>query len=236
MATTPADQETSALTALKTAAEHKRNSKERAELSCLSRAATSLLGVAVTRFDEPQSGIDYLRSRDVSAIVQRIADLNNNLYQSLIQNDGPPAAAVDNRITPVHIAWLIHEWDVAGRILAICTDVRVEKHFPPTKFWAEYHRAIECLVSWKPYNPELPKLRGYEKHWVPYLNLIATLTLNHELTDARKEIAESFVKRNRDKRLTDWEMIDGDGKRPVQWDFRETSILKFHELGPHNAS
>ena len=59
--------------------------------------------------------------------------------------------------------------------------------------------------------------------------MVADLTTGRPVATGRAEMAESFAKRNRDKRLTDWEMIDGDGKHPVRWDFREASILKFAE-------
>jgi len=229
MTPTPEEREKSALASLKTASKLRRHSDDRLELSCLSSAATSLLGVSVTRFDNSQSGIDYLRSHDVGAIIRRMAHLNGNLYQSLLQNEGPPAAAVDNQLTPVHIGWLVHEWDAANTLLAICADSRVTKFFPITTFWSEYYRAIQCLVSRQAYNPVLPKLRGYEKCWMPYLNLIADLTSDRDPTNSREEIAEVFARRNCDKRLVDWEMIDGDGRYPVQWDFRVTSILEYHE-------
>jgi hypothetical protein len=38
-----------------------------------------------------------------------------------------------------------------------------------------------------------------------------------------------FEKRNRNKWLTDSDMIDGDGKHPVRWDFRDASILRLAE-------
>ena len=59
---------------------------------------------------------------------------------------------------------------------------------------------------------EPPRVRGYEQYWVPYLKLVADLTTGRPVAITRAEIAESFAKRNCDKRLTDWEMIDGDGK------------------------
>ena len=235
MAPTSDDLEKSALTTLQTALEHQHKSNDRAELSCLNSAAVSLLSVSVSRFDRPDIGIDYLRSLDVDAVIRRIANLNRKLYLALLNSDGPPTTAVDNRITPIHIGWLLHEWDASDILLRICTDDRVTRYFPLTKFWAEYHRAIHCYVSRQLYDPAFPKLRGYEKCWVPYLNLISDLTYDRVPSNSLNEIAEMFSKRNRDKRLTDWEMIDGDGNHPVQWDFREASILEYREFAPKNV-
>jgi hypothetical protein len=106
-------------------------------------------------------------------------------------------------------------------------DEVVHKFFPLTAFWAEYHRAMDCLAANRPYDPVVPRVRGYEKYWVPYLKLVADITTGQAVATARAEVTESFAQRNRDKRLTDWEMNDGDGKHPVRWDFREASILNF---------
>jgi len=134
---------------------------------------------------------------------------------------------VDNDVTLVHIAWLVDRCPAANALLNICVDPQVCKFFPHTKFWAEYIRAIGCLRDREQYEPVVPKVRGYEQYWVPYLTLIADLTSSRDSSTSRREIKDTFLKRNGDKRLLDWRMIDGDGNRPVQWDFRECSILRF---------
>ncbi len=221
--------EKAALASIEIAATWREKGNVRRELSCLSTAVSSFLGVAVSRFAAAEDGIGYLHSHDTATVLRRVADLNDQLYRALIHSDSRPFAAVDNTITPVHIAWLVEEWDVANQLLDICTDPTVAKFFPLTTFWAEYHRAIDCLASDKSYEPALPKTSGYEKCWVPYLSLIADLTCNKDTSAIREEIARVFHDRNRDKRLRDWQMIDGDGKHPVQWDFRATSILRYFE-------
>jgi hypothetical protein len=64
---------------------------------------------------------------------------------------------------------------------------------------------------------------------VPYLKLIADITNKRDAIATRAEVHELFQKRNQDKRLLDWSMLDGDGKMPVRWDFREASIMFFAE-------
>jgi hypothetical protein len=223
------ERERVALATLQTAADWRRKHNDRMELSCLSSGVKSLLGVSVTQASMSHDGIAYLRSRDLGVIIQRIAQLNGNLYQALLAASSAPAAAVSNDIAPVHIGWLLGEWEAANTLLEICVDSRVSKHFPLTKFWSEYYRGLLCLANQSTYDPLLPKLRGYEKCWAPYLFLISDLTHGRDSSSSRDEIAKMFAQRNRDKRLTDWRMIDGDGKHPVQWDFRETSIMHFNE-------
>jgi hypothetical protein len=75
-------------------------------------------------------------------------------------------------------------------------------------------------------------LKGYEKCWAPYLDLIAALTSGQDTGPALAACAASFTRRNRDKRLTDWRQHDGDGRLPVRWDFRVPSLLGRWNAGP----
>ena len=60
---------------------------------------------------------------------------------------------------------------------------------------------------------------------MPYISLMVAITSESDPTDAIAAIDDSFDTRNKDKRLTDWEMIDGDGNVPVRWDFRKATLL-----------
>ncbi len=223
------EREQVAIRSLATAAEWRRKNDRRRELSVLSSAVENLLGVAVERFPDAAAGTRFLTDRDVARTLDRMAELNALLFDALRRETKPTSGAVDNDITPVHVAWLLCDWDAARSILAVCSDQLVRKFFPLTPFWVEYCRALESLEAGKSYEPMIPRLRGYERNWVPHLKLIADLTNGRPVAGSRAEIAESFKERNRDKRLIDWRIIDGDGKHPVRWDFREASILRFAE-------
>lgn len=229
MTPSPEEREQFAIRSLETAANWRRKGDARWELTTLSSAVKTLLGVAVERFADAVAGTQFLKDNEVGELLDRMADLNQGLYEALRRDDKPSAGAVDNQITPVHIAWLLGCWDSGQLLLIPCMDGRIRNFSPLTPFWAEYHRAVDCLATDRPYEPVIPRVRGYEQHWVPYLKLMADLTAGRPVAAARAEITESFTKRNRDKRLTDWEMIDGDGNHPIRWDFREASILKFAE-------
>lgn len=73
MTLTVEDREKLAFISLETAMKHQRELNGRAELSCLSSAATSLLGVSLVRFDNAEPGIQYLRNHDGNLIIRRIA-------------------------------------------------------------------------------------------------------------------------------------------------------------------
>jgi hypothetical protein len=229
MTPSPEEREQSAIRSLATAAEWRRKGNARWELTTLSDTVKTLLGVAVERFGDAVAGTQFLKDKNVGQLLGRMADLNWCLYEVLRRDGKPTAGAVDNQITPVHVAWLLECWDSGQHLLAACVDEVIRRFFPLTALWAEYHRAMDCLAANRPYYPVIPRVRGYEQYWIPYLKLVAELTNRRPIATARVEMAASFAKRNRDKRLTDWEMIDGDGKHPVRWDFREASILKFAE-------
>lgn len=215
---------------LKQAAKLRRKADDRQEFQSLSLVPRNLLSISVNRFDNAVGGVNYLMTQDVGPTIRRLIELNSAFLEAWIHDGGSPKIAVFNDITLVHIAWLVDEWDAAFRQLEICLDTKVKKHFGPPKYWAEYHRAIRHLVQQKPYEPTLPKVQGYQKYWVPYLHLVAELTHGRDHASVDAEIAASFAKRNRDKRLTNWQNIDGDGREPVKWDFRAVSI---HRLWNH---
>lgn len=233
MVASPEEREQFAVRSLTTADEWRRKGDARWELTTLSSAVKTLLGVAVERSADAAAGTRFLEDSEVGPALGRMAELNEQLSEALHRDGKPTAGAVDNQVTPVHIAWLLGCWGIGRDLLAACVDEVVRKFFPLTPFWTEYHRAMDCLAAVRPYEPAVPRVRGYEQYWVPYLKLTADLTNGRPIATTRAEVAESFGKRNRDKRLTDWEMIDGDGKHPVRWDFREASILRFaahHQL------
>lgn len=196
----------------------------RSELSCLGGALDELLSIAVMQHDTPEAGIAYLHSRRADKLLLRYRDLNAILLDAFRQ--GYENAAVDNGVTVTHLCWLLGRDALGDAQLAIACDVEIAKLWPPTKFWAEYHRAMSWLIARAPYTPNPPaKLRGYEKNLVPYLDLIAALTARRDGAPELAACAASFARRNRDKRLTDWKRHDGDGRLPVRWDFRAASIL-----------
>ena len=72
------------------------------------------------------------------------------------------------------------------------------------------------------------KLRGPEKFWNHYVDLMAALTNGEDPGEALRAISLGFTARNKDKRLgTDYNRIDGTGYAPVNWDFRVASLARY---------
>jgi hypothetical protein len=201
------------------------------QLACLVTALTAHLSVAVSGYDTSESGREYLGTAGVGHLVLRVLDLNNRLLLALQEHRRPTIGTVSALITPVHVAWMIDEWEAGARLLAIGADPLVRKYAPLTPFWAEYHRALEALAACRPYVPELGKLRGYESYWAAYLPFIRDLTHSNGGGLSLHALRAAFAKRNQDRRLTDFEMIDGDAGFPVRWDFREVSITRYWRRG-----
>jgi hypothetical protein len=221
---TAAEREVLVASKLTTAADWKAKGEVRRELTCVGGAIESLLTIAVMHTESAEAGVAYLRGKHVAELLTRYCALNTALLEAF--NLGAREAAVDNTEVFAHIAWLLDEHTLGDAILAIVRNVELGKLWPRTKFWAEYDRALSHLVARTPYVPNPPpKLKGYEKCWAPYLDLMAALTGGRDTAPALAACAASFARRNRDKRLTDWKQHDGDGRLPVRWDFRVPSLL-----------
>ena len=120
---------------------------------------------------------------------------------------------------------MLGRYALGDAILQIASNTEIAKYWPLTKFWTEYHRAMTCLVSREAYVPRPPpRLRGYEKHWEPYLRVVEAVTSGADPAPALAACADSFTRRNRDKRLNSFP-FDGNGRDPVRWEFRLPSIL-----------
>jgi hypothetical protein len=195
----------------------------------VSSALDLLLRIAVGHRSTEAEGIDFLRTRRCVELLERYHEVNSRLLVGVL--DGAPKAAVANDVTVVHLAWLLDQHALGDAMLAIVCDPRVSNYWPHTKFWAEYDRAMAALVARERYEPRPLKPKGYEKRWVPYLDLVAALTAGRDPAPELAAGAVSFEERNRDKRLLDWKMQDGDGRSPVKWDFRAPSILKRWRAG-----
>lgn len=203
------------------------------EFSLLKHVLDGLLRIAVGRCDDGVSAQRFLVDWGAETIVDRVVDLNRGFALAASERPKRVQFLVCTDITVVHAAWLVDKWNAARSHLELCSDVSIEQYAEPlTGFWKEYHRAVGKLVSKQPYTAQIPKVKGYERYWVPYLHLIEDLTNGRDDLESAKEISESFERRNHDKRLIDWSSHDGDGNNPVRWDFRQFTICKCWQHEP----
>ena len=200
----------------------KKNSNVLWEIRCLNGACKDYVRISVDFFDEPSDAIDYLKSENFPKILKQTIEKISEEYDRFKNSQ---RRQVINDISLVHFSWLMGMHQEANIMAKICADESIWKFQPGTKFWNEYHRVVGNYIEGKTYVPNYPKPSGYERYWPPYLALMNAITEKKPIDGPLKEIDESFIKRNKDKRLTDYG-FDGDGNEPVKWDLRKVSILK----------
>lgn len=107
-------------------------------------------------------------------------------------------------------------------LLAVESPV-AHRFFPQAGIWRSYALAIVGFVRRTPFDFPAIVPKGYEKFFTPYIAYMSATT--PELREAaRLEMARSFGQRNVDRRFKDWEGLDGDGEKPVKWDFRAFTL------------
>lgn len=194
------------------------------ELFCIYHAVQDSLCIAVTTYDSPAQGISYLRTEFETAIFERAFGLVRKVHL-LERNDlTSPPASIASLILCVHAAWLLRRYIDAKEMASICADADRLRCFQVHGLWQDYSRGIAAVANGGEFTPRDRKYQGYDKHWATYLHLMADICAAKDLITACKQVDESFVRRNQDKRLIS-DGLDGDGTFPVKWDFRKHSLL-----------
>ena len=206
--------------------DHRVNSDQRMEKFCLRGACVKLIRISVEEFSNPSEAKDYLRNFGLPNYLKRFICLNGEIYQRFKESPKHPQTEVTTDVSIVHFLWLMGMFEEAETMIAISSDESVWKYYPVHRLWKDYHRMVFAFSNHEKYEPKPPKLNGYEKHWLPYIQLMERFTKSEDISDIVIEIDESFEKRNRDKRLEDYPGFDGDGRAPVKWDLRKHTILE----------
>lgn len=180
---------------------------------------------AATNYDL-NSGIQLLCAEDTERVIGRLAGLYASLGDEIGQPDipgGMKSIGVVNLLTVSHVCWLIQKRELGESFIATAGQPVFTN--PATRFWAEYTRALSCLINHEPYSLSLPKISGIEKHWATYLALISDLTCQRDCSESLAAIISSFEKTNRDSRITLVTTTPEPlGRSPVLWDFRLESL------------
>lgn len=206
---------------------HRANSDQRMEKFCIRGACRTLIRVSVEEFSDPSEAKEYLNSFGLPNYLKRFTQLNSEIYKRFKESPKHPQTEVTTDVSVVHFLWLMGMFEEAETMIAISADESVWKYYPVHRLWKDYHRMLFAFSNHEQYEPKPPKLKGYEKHWFPYIQLMERFTKSEEISDIVIEIDESFEKRNRDKRLEDYPSFDGDGRAPVKWDLRKHTILEY---------
>jgi hypothetical protein len=205
--------------------EWRRKGEPGMELVMLFHAGRHHLSIAVRSYDSPDSGAAYLKGAFRTVFDRAHALLGQLLAgdAALLRPWSPPG--IDSPILFVHSAWMLHLPDAARTIASIFRNKACAAKFQTAPFWSEYARAISCVTTGSSYEPIEVTAKGYDKHMVTYLPLMADICASCDRTPSCVVIDEGFEKRNRDKRLMIDAGPDACGTFPVLWDFRKHSLL-----------
>jgi hypothetical protein len=195
------------------------------------RAVQSLASLAVNAADTPETARKLLESYEARRVVQRLLEASDICHGELCRNpktgptpDGGIAANGPSSVA-VHLAWLLDERAAAARMVEIALDPAVIARLPKAKLWGAYFAVLQGVARKTPV--ELPRLapKGLEKYWLACMELAAALARQTDTTALAAAAQAEFAKLNRDKRVTDWLAVDGDGHAPVRWSLRIASLL-----------
>jgi hypothetical protein len=210
---------------------HSQNNPD-SELFCFYHALQNSLAVAVTAFDTPQTGINYLKTEFKSKIFDRTFELIRELHiKKSVKSDNFRSPGLYNFILTVHAAWLLNLYTEAKELAAVCDDPEQMRFYQSGTLWNDYARGLAAVAQGRQFAPVQRKYKGYDAHWATYLQLMRAICLGNDLSPAITLVDQSFSKRNTDKRLIS-DGLDGDGTYPVKWDFRKHSLLL---VAQHNA-
>ena len=156
-------------------------------------------------------------------MVDELAAENDAVLTDL-ERTAKPKVAVLNRPELVHFAAVLGSTDTAlTQLLRAVESPLAARHFPLSGIWRSYAAALVNLYRRVSTEEALPKAKGHEKYYLPYVRYMTAANADEEKA-ARVAVVESFEARNRDRRFTDWIGLDGDGEKPVRWDFRLFAI------------
>ena len=164
-----------------------------------------------------------LQSRGVVDMLRELAAENDASLTNLEQT-ATPKVAILNRPELIHFGAIVKLPELAmQQLVRAVASPLAKSHFPLSGIWRSYAAALVNLHRGERAQIDVPKAKGYEKYYLPYVQLMVAAD-EMQIGTARAAIAESFSTRNRDRRFTDWFGLDGDGQSPVRWDFRLYAI------------
>jgi hypothetical protein len=201
-----------------------RSEKNECELSwILGQVLGDLIKGAVRLYPEEKSGISYIIESSGIEYLKELDELNTKLYEEFLNDKKPPKFSAD--LDLVHLAMALNKKEIAKRLVVQLIDEKALKYKTWPKFWKEFCKSTSSYLFNHGYEPDLPKLTGYDKHWATYIYLMNSIESRKEIESSIKLVNESFSARNKDKRLSS-SLIDGDGHAKANWNFRKHAILQ----------
>ncbi len=193
----------------------------RPRLHVLSTEATKIACTAVRDYASFAAAYTFLEDSGMRPLLIELARLNQDTLAETIATKKPKIAIL-NRPELIHFAMIVNDVECARSLASSTTDPTTLNFFPLTGIWKPYALALVRLVTKQSLDvPSIPKCKGYESFFIPYVNYMLSPTAHNAL-----EMNSSFIARNKDRRYVDWVGMDGDGTKPVCWDIRAWTLTK----------
>jgi hypothetical protein len=222
-----------AQTALGYAAEPTGQYPAAARLMWLERATGLLVAAGVTNHEQPTDLLRFLNGQGYLDVV-RDHDRQVDVVKELRSKKALPTGGGSDyeEFAIANAVWLMGEAELGER------EIAHGLYFQPisgsTSFWREYGRAMTHLIDGSPYTRKDIKLKGIERYWSAYLDVVAELTSGRDSDECVARAREAFRKRNADRRLPIvGPGFEGHPLEPVRCDFRLEGILTYahHRYG-----
>ncbi len=176
---------------------------------------------AVRDFGFCDEATEFIGASGLRQQLRELATLNSNALAEA-ESSGRPSIAILNRPELIHLAMLIDDPECTSSLILSTTSPITRTFFPLSGIWKTYSSVLaQFAVGSNPTPLTIPKCKGFESFFLPYIDFMMTQSDENMLA-----MANSFASRNADKRYTDWVGLDGDGKNPVKWDLRAYTLEK----------
>ena len=181
-----------------------------------------------------EEAIEWLLARNVRDQLIELA-AENAMIMAELESSSKPTVAVLNDPELVHFAVCLRvPQTTMDALLRAVESVQVAKYFPHSGIWRDYVAALSRYHRGAKRVLPLPKTKGFEKFMLPYIRYMCAGT-EEERRIAESAAVKCFAERNADRRYTDWLGLDGDGKKPVRWDFRLYAIKRAEPISAYGG-
>ena len=193
----------------------------RSRLHTLHSDVMKVACAAVRDFGLLHEATEFIGASGLREQLRELATLNSNALTEA-ESNGRPSIAILNRPELIHLAMLIDDSECISSLISSTTSPTTLTFFPLSGIWKTYSSILaQFAVGSTPTPLPIPKCKGFESFFLPYIDFMMTQSDENMLA-----MANSYASRNSDKRYTDWVGLDGDGKNPVKWDLRAYTLEK----------
>ena len=188
-------------------------------------SALRFLSIAVTDYTHLEHALGFSAQEALPSLLAAGAQTTEELMLA-VRGGNVPRTAITGRYVLLalsHFAALLSARDSAITFCRIAEFGGVSG----TPFWDAYTACYARFLSRSDFDVPKLSLRGAEKYWIPYLQLMKAIVRHETIETKVANLRALFSKRNTDKRFVaaDAHQIEGTCVHQAKWDFRLESLL-----------